>query len=128
MKHWRQAILQGVMVWVIAFLAAFLIFPLRESSRPLFESIMPVVLAGAAAFFANRYLSGVQEDLRREGLRLGVLWMAINIAIDLPIMLSPSPMQMSPGQYVADIAVTYLLLPVVTGAMGSAAARAQASR
>jgi len=51
---WR-AILYGVLVWLLAFMAAFLIFPLRESWRALFESIMPVVVTMAASFFGVLY-------------------------------------------------------------------------
>ena len=39
---------------------------------------------------------------------------------DLPFMLSPSPMQMSLGEYVSDIGATYLLIPIITSGMGLA--------
>jgi hypothetical protein len=49
MTSLRKALFYGVLVWLIPFAVAFLIFPLRQSARPLFESIMPVALAAAAA-------------------------------------------------------------------------------
>lgn len=114
----RKALLFGVFIWMIAFLVAFAIFPIRESSRPLFESIMPVVLALATVFFAHRYFKGVQTGFAREGLLLGLVWMGTNILIDLPLMLSPSPMQMTLADYVADIGVTYALIPIITTGVG----------
>jgi len=65
----------------------------------------------------------VETDFVREGLLLGVVWMAVNVGIDVPLMLSPSPMQMSLGEYMADIGLTYVLIPVVT--MGIGLVRAQ---
>jgi hypothetical protein len=114
----RKAILFGVYIWVTAFAVAFAIFPLRESSRPLFESIMPVVLASATVVFAHRYFKHVRDGFRREGVLLGLVWLATNVLIDLPVMLSPSPMQMTVGQYIRDIGLTYVMIPIITAGMG----------
>ena len=109
---WR-AILYGVLVWLAAFAVAFTIFPLRESWRALFESIMPVVVVMATSFFAALYFRRVTKDFLREGALLGGLWLAINVIIDLPLMLSP-PIDMGLVDYLADVALTYLVIPAVT--------------
>ena len=53
----------------------------------------------------------------------GLLWFAVNVAIDLPLMLAPSPMQMSLSEYVANIGLTYALIPIITVGMGIARAQ-----
>jgi hypothetical protein len=116
----RKAVLYGVLVWLIPFAVAFLAFPLRQSARPLFESIMAVTVAGAVAVFGVRYLSAVLTSFAREGLALGAVWLVISVAIDAPLMLLGGPMKMTVGQYVADIGVTYLMIPVITVGMGAA--------
>ncbi len=121
----RKAFLFGFLIWLIAFVVAFAIFQIRETSRPLFESIMPVVLAASTVVFAIRYFKSVSTRFAREGLLLGLVWMATNIIIDLPLMLSPSPMQMSLSEYVADIGLTYLLIPVITTGIGLVRAQGQ---
>ena len=113
-----KAILYGFLIWLVVFVVAFLIFPLRESSRPLFESIMPVVVTSATAFFAVMYVRGVKADYLREGVVLGCLWLAINVLIDLPLFLAGGPMKMTLGQYTADIGLTYLVIPAVTIGIG----------
>jgi hypothetical protein len=113
-----KAILFGFFVWLAAFVVAFLIFPLRESSRPLFESIMPVVVTTATAGFGVVYFRAVRKEYLREGIVLGCLWVAINVVIDLPLMLTGGPMQMTAGQYIADIGLTYLIIPAVTIGIG----------
>ena len=118
----RKALIYGVLVWLIPFAVAFAIFPLRESNRPLFESIMPVAVAGAVAGCAVRYFRLVTTAFVREGLRLGLVWLLVSVALDAPLMLFGGPMQMSTGQYVADIGATYVLMPVVTLAIGVALA------
>jgi hypothetical protein len=123
MTSTRRALVYGLLVWLIPFAVAFAIFPLRESNRPLFESIMPVAVAAAVTGFAVRYFGGVTTAFAREGLRLGLLWLLISVAIDAPLMLFGGPMRMSVGDYVADIAVTYLVMPAITVGIGAALAR-----
>lgn len=118
MVSWRKAVLFGFLIWVAAFAVAFAIFPIRESSRPLFESIMPVVLSAATVFFAHRYFRQVHRGFLREGLLLGLVWLGINVVIDLPLMLGPGPMQMTPAEYAGDIGLTYVLIPIITAGMG----------
>jgi hypothetical protein len=114
------AVVAVVLIWLIAFAVAVVIFPIRESNRPLFESIMPVALAGAVVVFGVRYFRAVTTAFVPEGLRLGLLWLLISVAIDAPLMLVGGPMKMTVGQYLADIGLTYLLMPVITLGLGLA--------
>jgi hypothetical protein len=89
-----KALLFGVVVWLVPFVVAFLIFPLRESSRALFESIMPVAVAGATVVLGVVYMARVSQGVVRD------------------------------GEYLADIGVTYLMIPVITTGLGLVRARA----
>jgi len=120
MRSWGKAIGFGFLVWLVPFVVAVLVFGLHESSRPLFESIMAVSVTGTAVAFGLLYMKSVDGEFVSESIRLGVLWFAVAIAIDAPLMLFGGPMQMSLGQYVADIGVTYLCIPIVTGCIGIA--------
>ena len=126
MTSLRKALLYGVGVWAIPFAVAFLIFPLRQSARPLFESIMPVAVASAAVGFAVPYFRRVGAAFTREGLRLGLLWLLVCVTIDAPLMLFGGPMRMTLGQYIADIGVTYLMIPVITLGIGAVLAQSRA--
>ncbi len=53
----------------------------------------------------------------KESIALGLLWFAVNVLIDLPLMLS-EPINMSLADYAADIGLTYLLIPAVTIGIG----------
>ena len=120
MRFWGKAIGLGVLVWLIPFVVAFLIFPIHESSRPLFESIMAVIVTGSAVGFGLLYMRRVIHGFTGEAVRLGILWFVIAIVIDAPLMLFGGPMKMSLGQYMADIGVTYLCIPVVIWGIGVA--------
>lgn len=124
MTSWPRAIGFGVLMWLIPFAVAFMVFPFHESNRPLFESVMAVAVSAGAVGLGLAYVKRAEGGVQ-EGLSVGVLWLAISILIDAPLMLLGGPMQMTVGAYLSDIGLTYLLIPVVT--WGLAAARAGGS-
>jgi len=51
----------------------------------------------------------------------------MNVLIDLPLMLSP-PIDMGVMEYIADVAVTYLIIPAVTIGIAFGASRPRRRR
>ena len=117
MRAYGRAILYGLLIWAIVFAVAILITPLRETDRPLFESIMPVALSLCTAAASCMYLGRVRRNALRAGVGLGVIWLAVSLGLDA-LMFSRGPMQMSLPSYLKDIGLTYLIIPAVTVAMG----------
>jgi len=113
-----KIILFGFLVWLIPFLVAFVIFPLRASMRPLFESIMPLTLTIVVVILAYYYLKNIKANFVKESVIIGFTWFIIDIAIDLVMFLPASPMQMSFVDYMMDIGLTYVMIPVITIGMG----------
>lgn len=105
------------MIWLIPFAVSALIFPLRVSQRQLFESIMPVVIAIWTVFFSIFYLSRIRSDFLKEGIFIGLAWLLISIVLDLMVFIV-GPLKMPLWDYATDIAVTYLLIPVITSGFG----------
>jgi len=122
MKPLGRTIGFGVLAWLIPFAVAFLAFPLRESARPVFESVMAVTVTATAAILGLVHLRRVANARAREGLLVGIVWLLICIVIDAPLMLVGGPMKMSIGAYLGDIGLTYVSIPVVTWAIGAALA------
>jgi hypothetical protein len=117
MKKLAKLISYGFLIWLIPFGVSILIFPLHESERSLFESIMPVVISACAVFFSVRYLTDVTSEFLREGLIIGTAWTAISILMDLPLFLE-GPFKMPLLEYIKDIGLTYLIIPLITIGFG----------
>ena len=118
MKSIKKALLFGFLLWVIPFVVAISIFPVRNSDRPLFESIMPVVVVLCVVIFSVLYFQKLDGKLLREGIILGLLWLVISLVIDLIMFLPETPMHMSFVDYLKDIGVTYLMTPTITIGFG----------
>jgi len=118
MNKYLKIVIFGFLVWLIPFLVSFLIFPIRTIMRALFESIMPVILALVVVVLAYYYLKGNEVNLVKEGIIIGLAWFIINIAIDLFMFLPASPMHMNLADYMMDIGLTYVMIPIITIGMG----------
>ena len=109
----------GFLIWLIPFLVSFVIFPLRNTNRPLFESIMPVVLVLAVMIISVLYFKKIEKESLKEGLIAGVLWFVLSLVIDLMLFLPASPMQMSFSDYMMDIGLTYLIILMIPIGIGA---------
>jgi hypothetical protein len=110
-------LLYGFLLWLIPFIVGFLVFPLRESERPLFETIMAVTVTLAVVVLSVLYFGKTDGGYFKEGVKIGILWFLISIAIDL-LMFMWGPMKMSFRDYMFDIGSTYLIYPTVTVGFG----------
>jgi hypothetical protein len=118
MNKYLKIVIFGFFVWLVPFVVSFFIYPLKIKGNPLFESIMPLIITIMVVILAYLYLKNIEIDLLKEGVVIGVVWFIINIAIDLVLFLPPSPMQMSFTNYMMDIGITYLMIPVITIGLG----------
>ena len=74
---------------------------------------MPVALTIVTVVFVNLYFRGGRICSMKEGALVGLMWLATNLLLDLPLF-SYGPMRMSLREYVADIGLTYLIIPAIT--------------
>ncbi len=114
----RTIIFYGILLWLIPFIVAFIVFPTKIFFPPFFETIMAVTVTLCVVIFAVLYFKRVTADFVRAGVTIGIVWFAISILIDLPLFLLGGPMQMSLPNYMMDIGLTYLIYPVVTTGFG----------
>ena len=63
------------------------------------------------------YFKNIQKDYLREGIIIGMVWFAINIILDLLVLLPMSGM--SVPDYFAQIGIRYLVIPVMSIMVGT---------
>jgi len=119
MNKYVKLVAFGFLIWLIPFLVSFVIFPLRNTNRPLFESVMPVVLVFAVMIISVLYFKKIEKESLKEGLIAGVLWFVLSLVIDLMLFLPASPMQMSFSDYMVDIGLTYLIILMIPIGIGA---------
>jgi len=117
MKSVKTVLIYGFMIWVIPFLVAMFTYSFRESNRPLFESIMTVVLISCVVGAGIKYFRDVKAEFLQEGIFMGIIWLAVSLVLDFP-MFSFGPMKMNTFDYISDIGLMYLIIPIIVIGLG----------
>lgn len=122
MNKYLKMVLFGLIVWLVPFIVSFAFVDRQGNfiiAETFFKSIMVVTGALVGVVLAVKYFGDVKTDYVNEGIVLGVIWLVINLALDL-LMVFGGFFQMSVPQYFTDIGLRYLSMPIYTIGMGFA--------
>lgn len=104
----------GIATWLIPFIASIFFFTPQGGLTIgvfLFKTIMIVIGSAVGAVMIILYFKEITKDYLKEGIKVGLAWFAINIALDLVILL---PMMGTTIQtYFEEIGLRYLVLPMM---------------
>ncbi len=121
----RRTTLLGFVSWLVPFVVSFL-FVDRTGQfvipQPLFKSLMVVIFGGLGTGLLVIAFRRVPPT-PRAGLALGCYWLAINLVLDI-VVLVPL-VKMPAAMYFYDIGLRYLLIPVISIALGVVGERAR---
>ncbi len=112
-----KAVAFGVLLWMVvaATLAASL--PLMASDRGLYDSIGAVVISLGLVVFSALYLRDVTGGVLRESVYLSLVFAVVIAGLDLSLLMLGA-LKMSFDRFLSEIAVSYLMTPVITIGMG----------
>ncbi|MEZ5334535.1 MAG: hypothetical protein R2741_04485 [Methanolobus sp.] len=120
MNKYLKMILYGFILWMIPFIVSFA-FVDRQGNfvidETFFKSIMVVTGALVGVILAVRYFRDVETNYVNEGIILGVIWLVINLGLDLSMVFGGF-FQMGVAEYFTDIGMRYLSMPIYTIGMG----------
>jgi len=120
-NKYLKNIAYGFLSWLIPFVAS-LFFYTKEGVLTidvfLFKSIMIVVGSITAGFLLVSYFKNINVEYYKEGIVVGLTWFAINILLDLLILVQMSGMSVT--DYFSQIGLRYIVIPVMTITIGAA--------
>jgi hypothetical protein len=119
MDKYLKLIIFGLLTWIIPFIAAFFFYTPEGTLAVdifLFKSIMVVLSTFIGVILLIKYFETVKVDFVKSGIIVGFAWFAINILLDLLILLPM--MNMGFVQYFAEIGMRYLNAPIIAIGMG----------
>ncbi len=114
-----RALLYGIISWAVP-LAISIGFvdqtgQFRTDIR-LFKSVMFGTATATAAVLLVSYFRRVSSGYLREGLLLGLLWLTINLVLDVAVLVPMTGMSLR--EYAVQIGFGYLAIPVITLLVG----------
>jgi hypothetical protein len=122
MKKFLRLVLFGFLSWIVTFGASICLFGLKKENEHTFEIIMGMVLTLCTVGFTLLYFRKIRTAFFREGVLLGLAFVACNILFDLPMFLA-GPMRMPPERYFAEIGIAYFSMAIISIGVGCALRR-----
>ncbi len=119
MNKYLKLGLFGFVSWLVPFVSAFFFYSkegLLLVDVSFFKSIMAVVGSATGAVLLVMYFGKVKENYLNEGILAGLVLLAMNILLDLLILVPMSKMQI--GDYFLQIGLMYLVILIMSVSMG----------
>lgn len=113
MKKSFRLILFGILLWIIPFVVSFAFYDSNgklTTSYDLFKTTMRVVSSLADAWFLYLYFKPVVKDFVKEGILSGLVWLTVNLLLDIIILVPIARMEMK--NYIIAIGLGYLQIPI----------------
>lgn len=119
MKNTLRLLLLGLLTWIVPFVTAF--FFMDKTGKVavdiyFFKTIMIIVGAITGAFAINLYFKKIESSFLRKGVIAGFVWLAVNIVLDILVLLPVS--EMTYGDYFQQIGLRYLTILITCSLVG----------
>lgn len=114
MKNPVRLLLFGLLTWIVPFVVAFAFYDQHgqlATSKELFKSTMIVVSTLTGCFSLYKYLGNFNSGFARQGWIAGLVWVAMNLVLDLLILVPMSGMTVS--YYFISIGMGYVVIPTI---------------
>jgi uncharacterized membrane protein YpjA len=119
MKKYLKIGLFGFITWLIPFIVSCFFY--SREGEPLIDiflikTIMIVLFSVVGALLLIIYFKGITGDHLKEGIIVGFVWLIINWVLDLVVLVPMAKMGIA--TYFAQIGLRYLMIPIMSIAMG----------
>ncbi|MFC2104434.1 hypothetical protein ACFLS4_03665 [Bacteroidota bacterium] len=114
MKNILRLFLLGVLTWIVPFIVGFLFFDKTGQLAIdiyLFKTIMIIVGGLIGSFAIVLYFKKKNDLFLKHGVIAGITWFAINNILDILILVPMT--QMSIDEFISQIGLRYLLIPIM---------------
>jgi hypothetical protein len=124
MNKWSRILLFGFLSWLLPFAFSFLFYSRQGTpllDRLVVHNILMVFGGLVAVYLLIRYFKTVKKDFVKEGVTVGIVWLTINLVLDLVILVPMAKMPL--GTYFGQIGLGYLMIPIISIGIGYVAKR-----
>lgn len=113
-KSWGAIVGYGIVSWLVPMIVWFAMYTPEtapRNSNDSFESVIMILVVPITCLLAYR-LFAQPAVVPTSGLIVGLIWVAINVALDFPTLVYGFGMGWS--EYAVDVLQSYLAIPAIT--------------
>jgi hypothetical protein len=106
-----KTLLFGLFLWAAVFALSCIVFPVKQADPVFFETLITIILCVSTTLCGRVFFTKGKPSLK-SAIITGIVWLVVNIAID-SFMFGFGPMKRPFVDYLKDIGLTYLVIPVI---------------
>lgn len=114
----KLAIIFGILIWVITFVAAQLLNPIFTNHLPNINIIVPIIMNITTLFFGIVYIRNIDTNEVVEGFLVGVIFIVVDIICDYAFIIVPHTPNYIFTYYQLHITSTIILTLLITTFLG----------
>lgn len=114
----KLAIIYGILIWIITYLATWIMNHFFSNSLLNFNIIIPIILIIVTGFFGILYIRNINENEVIEGLIVGVIFIMIDIICDFSIPVISKTQNIMFTDYKFHIFSTIVITLLITTFLG----------
>lgn len=109
----KSTVLNGILIWLVPFAIGSALISVIDVESALFDTLMAIILTAATCYLSYRYNRRKGAVAMGSALQTGIIWMIIAWLLDAPFFLIMDFAKMPLGEYIADIGLAYLMIPII---------------
>ncbi|MBE6502244.1 MAG: hypothetical protein E7Z79_07355 [Methanobrevibacter thaueri] len=111
----KLAIITGILIWIITSFLTGIFNPIFNSNLPQINIIVPIITIIVTGFFGIIYIRNIETNEVIEGILVGILYIIIDIILDMIFFVFPNTGKLIIGDYpIHIISITIITLSITT--------------
>ena len=114
----KLAITFGILIWIITYILKEIFNPIFTNNLPGINITVPIILIITTGFFGILYIRNVDENEVIEGLAVGLVFIAIDIILDIVFIIYPNVKTLMFSDYNLHLFSMIVLTILITTFLG----------
>lgn len=114
----KLGIICGVLIWLLTYLISIIVQPLILDNSLYNNLILPLNIVIVTGFFGIIYIRNIDENELIEGILVGILFVLIDIILDLIFFVIPNNTNILISNYPNHIILMIIIMLIITSFLG----------
>jgi len=114
----KLAIIYGILIWALTYILSTLVNPLFSDNLPNMNISVPIIIIIVTGFFGILYIRNINENEVIEGIKVGILFIIIDIICDMIFFVIPHNNNILIMNYPTHVVYMAIIILTITTLLG----------
>ncbi|WP_407381671.1 hypothetical protein [Methanobrevibacter sp.] len=114
----KLGIIYGVLIWILTYIISSIFQPVMIENIVYINIIVPISIIIVAGFFGILYIRNINENEVIEGIKVGILFIIVDIICDLLFFIIPNNQNALVLNYPLHLTYMIIIMLIITTLLG----------